>query len=270
MESTRNPWQLYDALVEGIPEDVQVIDYAIGANWSYVQAECGMGVAFTVKGGANKVQRINYRGKSLKDMAQLCRSWNFEDATLGMAAINAWFARPEMLEPLGAVFDRPASSPKGRLDADAFAQYNAELRARADAGDPAKVCVVGHFPFIEKMAEYSELTVLERNPQADIDTPDPACEYIVPSTDYLFTTGITVTNKTAPRLLELAENAKVIMLGPSTVMNPALFRFGVDMLAGSVVNDPERASWACKDGAGMSFLDSLTKCSISAPDTMPR
>jgi uncharacterized protein (DUF4213/DUF364 family) len=265
MQEKRNPWSLYDALVEGIPEDVQVVDYCFGKHWSYVQAECGMGVAFSVTGGAVIGQSDNLRGKPLKEVAELSRSWCFEDATLGMAAINAWFARREVLEPLGAVFDRPASSKKGRLDADGFAQYQRLLQRRNDEGNPAKVTVVGHFPFVERLAEYTELTVLERAPRDKWDTPDPACEFIVPSQDFLFTTGITLTNKTAYRLLELARDAHVIMLGPSAVMNPALFDFGIDMLAGSIVLDPEKASYACKGGANQTFGGSLLKCSIKAP-----
>lgn len=266
MDKQRNPWELYDKLVAGIPDDVLVTDYCFGQHWSYVQAECGMGVAYSVKGGAKRGARENFRGKSLREMAELSRSWCFEDASLGMAAINAWFARREILEPLGAVFDRPASSPEGRKNADGFAQYSNKLKADFEAGHTDKVTVVGHFPFLQRMAEYTELTILERSPSDEMDTPDPACEYIIPSQDYLFLTGITVTNKTAYRLLELGEDATVIMLGPSTVMNPALFDYGIDMLAGSIVADPEKASYACKGGADQTFAGGLQKCSILAPN----
>ena len=67
------------------------------------------------------------------------------------------------------------------------------------------------------------------------DVPDPACEYVIPGADYLFMTGVTLINKTAPRLLDLAANATTVFVGPSVVMAPFLFRWGVDMLAGYAV-----------------------------------
>ena len=41
---------LYNQMIAGIPEGVFVRDYCSGLNWSYDEADCGMGVAFTVRG----------------------------------------------------------------------------------------------------------------------------------------------------------------------------------------------------------------------------
>ena len=38
----------------------------------------------------------------------------------------------------------------------------------------------------ERIAEYANLTVLERNCAHDLDTPDPACEYVLPGADFAF------------------------------------------------------------------------------------
>lgn len=50
-------WDLYNQLIAGIPEDVEVRDYCLGLNWSYVEADCGMGVAFTTRGGGKRAFR---------------------------------------------------------------------------------------------------------------------------------------------------------------------------------------------------------------------
>ena len=42
-------WDLYNQMIAGIPEGVLVRDYCLGLNWSYVEADCGMGVASTVR-----------------------------------------------------------------------------------------------------------------------------------------------------------------------------------------------------------------------------
>lgn len=91
------------------------------------------------------------------------------------------------------------------------------------------------------MGGICDLTALERAPHPG-DIPDPACEYIIAEQDYLFTTGITLQNKTLPRLLELAREGgtEVIMVGPSVVPASLLFDYGVVCLASSIVL-PERA-----------------------------
>ena len=258
--SVYSPWKLYNDLIENVPDDVLVTDYCLGTHWSYLQAECGMGVSFSTRGGAKRTEKQDLRGMSLREAAKLAKSWCFEDASLGVAALNAWYARPELVDKLGATYDEKVDLPDGSIrKIDAFELYRPEITARGNA----KVTVVGHFPHVERIAEYADLTVLERNPGAG-DTPDPACEYVIPSQDYLFMTGVTLINKTAPRLLQLAEGVTTIMVGPSVVMSPLLFEYGVDMLAGSVVADPEKTAFAVKTGVGQFFGEALQMCSVRA------
>ena len=80
---------------------------------------------------------------------------------------------------------------------------------------------------------------------------------MLPKTDFAFVTGVTVINKTAPRLLDLTKNATTVFVGPSVVMSPFLFDWGVRTLAGSVVADPEKTRFAIKNGAGQFFGEAL-------------
>jgi hypothetical protein len=263
-------WELYDRLIDGIPSGVQVVDYALGTKWTYLEAECGAGTAWTHPGGAARADRGDLRGRELRDVAALAKSWNFTEATFGIAALNAWYSRRELLEGQDVRFD--SDNPAGQVPAvgdaalgkrggktDAFDGY----RPQIEAMDNPKVVVVGHFPKIERMAEYCELTVLERNPH-DGDTPDPACEYVVPEADFLFMTGVTNINKTAPRLLELSRNARTIMVGPSAILSPVYFDFGVEAIAGSVCIDPEALRFAAINGTGELFGRALDMCMYRA------
>ena len=63
-----------------------------------------------------------------------------------------------------------------------------------------KVAVIGRFPNLEPLAAQCRCTSGNRRPQSG-DFPDPACEYLLPSMDYVFITGSTFINKTLPRLL---------------------------------------------------------------------
>lgn len=118
------PWKLYNRLIEGIPEDIAVRDYCLGTHWSYVEADCGMGVSFTCKGGSRRACKQDLRGTGLREMAELAKSWCFEEATLGVAALNAYYARKELLDPLGATYDEPIELPDGTVrKMDAFELY---------------------------------------------------------------------------------------------------------------------------------------------------
>ena len=96
------------------------------------------------------------------------------------------------------------------------------------------------FPYIEKqLGGKCELSILEREPEGD-DYLDSACEYLLPEQDFVFITGMTLTNKTLPRLLTLTEHAKTILVGPTSPITPLLFGYGVDSIAGFFVTDRER------------------------------
>lgn len=257
------PWRLYDLLIEGVPSDIQVRDYCLGTHWSYIEAESGMGVSFTTAGGARRSCASDLRGLPLREVAQLAKSWCFEEASLGVAALNAWYSQRMQLDPLGCIYDAAVEVPDGTVrKMDAFEMWRPEIVAAGDAS----VVVVGHFPHVERIEEYAQLTVLERRCASANDVPDPACEYVIPDADYLFMTGVTLINKTAPRLLDLAAHAKTVLVGPSVVMAPLLFQRGVDMLAGSVVADPEKAAFAVKNGAGQFFGEALTMAALRATE----
>ena len=52
-----------------VPEDLVVRDYCLGTHWSYVEADCGMGISFTCKGGAKRKHTMDLRGLPLRTVA---------------------------------------------------------------------------------------------------------------------------------------------------------------------------------------------------------
>lgn len=254
------PWSLYNQLIEGIPDGVLVRDYCLGTCWSYVEAESAMGVSYTCRGGSTKpTDDRDFRGLPLRELAALSKSWCFEEATLGVAALNAWYGQRELVDRLGAVHDDPGELPEGTTrKQDAFEVMRPHIEARGDA----KVVVVGHFPHVDRIADYARLVVLERSCRDGLDLPDPACEYEMPDADFAFITGVTLENKTAPRLLQLAAQAVVTMVGPSVVMAQPLLDAGVAMAAGSIVLDADRVRQSVKSGGALSFGGALQMVTI--------
>jgi len=80
-----------------------------------------------------------------------------------------------------------------------------------------KVVVIGRYPGIERYAEAFNLSILERQPVHN-DFPDPACEFLLPDADWVFLTASSITNKTFPRLAELAQNATTVLMGPHSAL----------------------------------------------------
>ena len=47
------------------------------------------GVAFTVRGGGKRTYKMDLRGMELRQVAELSKSWCFQEATLGIASLKA-------------------------------------------------------------------------------------------------------------------------------------------------------------------------------------
>lgn len=108
----------------------------------------------------------------------------------------------------------------------------------AGLGSGRHVVVVGHFPFTERLrSRVGKLDVLEIHPNAG-DLPAEAADRVLPESDVIAITAMTLLNGTFESLGQLfPKDAEVIMLGPSTPLSAVLFSRGIDHLAGSVVED---------------------------------
>ena len=218
-------WELYDCLIEPIPDDVKVNDYFSGTYCTMVTAGSCLGTAAT-----NPLCTVKSREKDVKDMswkeaAGLIKSWNFTEASIGAAAINAYYNQYESLKRLDKAGQIAMLSSE-----DTFLAHKTDFKEK-------KVATIGHFCYAEEfLKEAGTCVILERNP-GENDYPDTACEFLLEEMDYVFITGFTLINKTLPRLLNLARNAKIILVGPSIPLAPKLFEFGVSELAGTLVRD---------------------------------
>ena len=82
-----------------------------------------------------------------------------------------------------------------------------------------KVAVVGHFPMLSKYSDICQLlSERGRNPA----TIRFGLRGSFAAAGHCFITGVTMTNKTLPRLLQLSKDAYVVMVGPSVPLAPFL------------------------------------------------
>ncbi len=247
-------WELYDRLLAGIPAEPSVRRYLVGQSWTVVDSG-GAGLAMTFPRPPEEAMtlRPSRVGATARGLAEGLRSWDLSLAALGMAAMNSWYNRPDRLERL--IGRQLGGTHRGPV-----------FEAMADEVAGRKVAVIGHFPDLDGLAAGCELTILERCPQPG-DLPDPACEYVLPEQDYVFITGVTIINKTLPRLLQLCSGARVVLVGPSVPFTPIWFDLGVHVLAGSVVVDPD-ACWraTCEGGGHEIWTASAVRLQVRAED----
>ena len=155
-------WPLYDELIDAMPSGITVHDYCLGAHWTYIVADCGMGLAKTVRGGGKGRFKQSPVDVDLKTLAALAKSWNWLEAEPG-AAINACYATPDAIESFrwrnrrGRCGKRHVTNPFHRL--------KGAIRA---------VRLPSWVIFRTSMnAQSRQVTVLERNCTSPTDTPDP-------------------------------------------------------------------------------------------------
>ena len=227
-------WEIYDALIDGIPENLMVDELICGKRRSYVRSGTGAGIA---SGRPYETRMPMFTkdliGRPLREVATCVKSWNFVEAAIGAAAINAYYNCPQIARNNGVEFS-DSKRVEDRLF-DPFIMSQNEIKNR-------KVAVIGHFPYIEKLMEpICDLAIIDWEPEPG-DYPLSSSEYILPECDYVYITCACLVDKTLPRLLELSKNAeRITIVGPGTPLAPALFDYGVGELSGFIIKDNLRA-----------------------------
>lgn len=230
-------WQLYDALIEGIPKDSIVDELVCGAHSALVR--CGEGYGFSAvmyQDNLPPTTTSKLPGMKLRELAACIKSWNLIEASIGQAAINAYYNSVPVARKNGVCISN-SQFTEDRIY-DPFISYQNVIRNK-------KIAVIEHFPYLEPLFQpVCDLSILARDPEEG-EYPYSAAEYILPDCDYVFITCSALVDKSLPRFLDLSKKAHVVIVGPSTPLAPVLSRFGVDNLSGFVIKDGEKALRIC-------------------------
>jgi uncharacterized protein (DUF4213/DUF364 family) len=239
-------WELYDELIEGIDPSATADKIIRGAYQTLVISGEGYGICNTMDDTWRpSVLPSKSLGMPLRDLAACVKSWNFSEASIGLAALNAWYNEKSRLKASGVeVSDLRHTEDRTN---DPFITYQRDVRGKT-------VTVVGHFPYIEQLfAPVCTLRIIEKFMPKDGDYPEQAAEYLLPESDFVFISSYTFVEKQLPRYLELSRGAKVTLVGPATTMAPQLARYGIADLSGFVVKDFPAAERVALGLAGENF-----------------
>ncbi|CAO3423139.1 DUF2478 domain-containing protein [Azospirillum endophyticum] len=220
------PQRMYQDLVQGVAE-AEVRRVVTGAKWVLVETDDGLGVAArqapAVSPAAAMDDPRRWAGRSLRDLATMAaQSWDALEISVGVAALNAHYNRPDL-----------AGTPGNGLDLFASVE--------------GRVVVIGSFPQLARRLPRAQ--VIDMNPR-DGEYPEAACDWLLPGAEAVAVTASTFANRTLPRLLRVSAGATVAMIGPGTPLTPRLFDYGVHSLAGFVAVDGEAVVRTIAGGGG--------------------
>jgi uncharacterized protein (DUF4213/DUF364 family) len=236
---------ILEDLLADIKEDAPIRSVWVGAHWTVVcSRHCGLASTLLSEKphGHERVRDVGrLHRKSARELAQYALSDHPLEASIGVATINS------LLE----VDERQAVE----IDAE---------EVLVGRGQGKKVAMVGHFPFIPRLRQVAQqLWVIEQQPTHD-EYPAEAAPDLIPQADVVALTSSALINHTLDGLLALCSpSALVILLGPSTPLSPALFRYGVSILSGSRVTDQAAALRTIGQGATFQQVEGVQKLTIS-------
>ncbi|MCL2391655.1 MAG: DUF364 domain-containing protein [Oscillospiraceae bacterium] len=232
-------WELYDELIAGIPPEAIVDDMACGVGGTYVCSGAGIGVSNKADETWRAPEMTNKSiGMPLRELAECAKSWSFEEANLGIAAINAWYNDITRLRALGLnISDAVQAEDRS---ADPFITLQREMKGK-------NVTTIGHFPYIDQLlAPICNLSVVEKFYPQEGDYPEQAADYLIPNSEYVLIASFTLVEKSLPRFLKLcASGAHVTIVGMAAPVTPILHRYGVNDIAGFVVKNIDAAKNIC-------------------------
>ena len=237
-----HPKEIYDLLLDYGNTNTPIKEILIGLTWTLCETE-GIGLCMSP---GTVTRTLPWSGtlvnKPVKELASWLRSWNSFEATVGMAVINAEIngrsLLPTQAEPL---------SPYGPGNLAVFEYFLPMIRGK-------KVVIIGRYPQLSRYENEMDMTVIERQPGAD-DLPDTASEYLLPEAEWVFLTATSIANKTFPRLVELAKNSQLVLMGPTMPWLVELKEFGIDYLAGVTVSNAEALRQTVAEGGGVRIFE---------------
>ena len=195
-------WSFYDELYIGIPSGIRVEGCVVGRLWTTVRANGNIGVARTLGDTSGDLAALGQSmiGLHLRDVANVLRWDSLLRASVGVAAMNAFYNTAERAKALSAP---PAF--EGGLDGK-------------------RVAVIGELPRLEeRLREKCALTALPLPGGAELGEEYGAAL----KSDFVFISGDALTDRTLPALLAgVGERTKVSLTGVSVPAAPVLFAFG--------------------------------------------
>lgn len=221
------PERLYRDLALGVA-DAPVKRIVCGPRWLMVEGPFGVGLSSLPKGPGPLLPRLPaLEQMTLKALAGFTASWDALEMAVGIAAINAHYNR----------FDLDVAFGNG---------------TQAFRGTDGRVMVIGAFPGLSEVLPAAQ--VIEAQPRPG-ELPTIAMDTVLPGCAAAVISASSIVNRTLPRILRLTGGARNALIGPATPMTPRLHTYGIEVLGGLRVRNPEGLAAAVAAGGRPADFD---------------
>jgi len=237
-----SPYAIYDLLLDYGNSPTLAGEIFIGLTWTFCHND-GLGLAMS-PGIATRT--LPWSGTlaqhKIADLAPWIKSWQPYEATVAMAVINS------VINGRSPLLNQAQPLPPGEdHNLAVFDYFLPQIKDQ-------KVVIIGRYPGLSRYEKSFDLQVIERQP-TDQDFPDPAVEYLIPQADWVFLTATSIINKTFPRLVELAEQAQLVLMGPTVPWLEEFAEMGVNYLAGVTITDRQQLKQTIAEGGGKRIFE---------------
>ncbi len=237
-----NPKEIYDLLIDYGQTNTLVEEIIIGLTWTLCKAE---GIGLCMSPGVS-TRTLSWSGtlvnQPIQELSSWLRSWDSYQATVAMAGINAIINHNSPL--LQEAIALPVATS---ANLSVFEHFLPQLQGK-------QVSVIGRYPGLKQYEQQMNINVIELNPTSG-DFPATASEYLLPSSDWVFLTATSIPNKTFPRLVELSQNATVVLMGPTLPWLKEFADFGINYLAGVTVSNSTALRQTVAEGGGVRIFE---------------
>ena len=229
--------RLYELLLDHANLGVAVERVQLGVNWTLCQAGAS-GLASTLGGSTWASEAQPLHGRPLAELAAWLSRWDRQQASVGLAAVNAALNREaDMVYASGTLY-------KGQDAAQsAFDTFLPWITGQ-------RVAVIGPVLPFSTPQPIGELHLFAPAEGA----LGARAESLLPQADWLFVHAQTLADKTLPRILELAEGARCVLYGAQTPWLDELHEFGIDYLLGVQIDEPQRLHTVVAEGGDLANL----------------
>lgn len=235
--------KLYELLIERGNSSLEIRRLLMGLNWSVAELDA-VGLCYSPAAPPRTLSWPGtIAGRRARDVASWLRSDEPCEAAVGAAVINAVINGPE----------NPCLGRAARLEGRA-APHLAVFEHFSSLVEGANVVVVGRYPGIEAIWRPSDYVCLERRRLPDT-LPESEAPRVLAAADWVFVTASSISNHTLPSLLQHAQRATVVLMGPSLPWLAEWVDFGVHYLAGVLVEQRDPLLRIAAEGGGTRIFE---------------
>lgn len=192
-------FKLYDRLIEGIPSGISVESVCSGSGFTAVCADGNTGLCETVIDQRIPMSFDPSEKYDLKALAGFSKSWNFVEASIGMAAICCYYNDARKLEENGC---KPLPVRRN--------PYRFMKRALINR----RVALIDRSALLEDVFSSDvQLSILTERPSAPTEYPVAAADFLLEKQDAVLADGRALVRKRLPHILTCASGVVLYGLG---------------------------------------------------------